>query len=322
MISAPASPILGTRAAHTTTSSLPGLPTQYLLRQAFNTPPAMTASLEAINPVTAIDDGALRIWLQHEGREERDIAPTFAAAPHSEYLGSVVLPDGQRAHHHAAYNVLRVLKNTDTRQVFTIAGHEFVTTLEAPPPGVKWSREVPYPTNEVLRNEMARLTPNDPPVDGGTGFPTHATSDAPPMPTVQERLDARRVWESFLKPPTTADPRESQACRGALAPAGASTDSLPELESISLLSTSESSVSASEYKQAALTYESTRQTYDVTKELDELARDIEQRAMKVLKLDESGEARYEEDPDEEKASARGEEGTRAHRWAAPWRHPP
>ncbi|KAJ7075440.1 hypothetical protein B0H15DRAFT_806225 [Mycena belliarum] len=250
----------------------------------------MTASLEAINPVTAIDDGALRIWLQHEGREERDIAPTFAAAPHSEYLGSVVLPDGQRAHHHAAYNVLRVLKNTDTRQVFTIAGHEFVTTLEAPPPGVKWSREVPYPTNEVLRNEMARLTPNDPPVDGGTGFPTHATSDAPPMPTVQERLDARR------------------ACRGALAPAGASTDSLPELESISLLSTSESSVSASEYKQAALTYESTRQTYDVTKELDELARDIEQRAMKVLKLDESGEARYEEDPDEEKASARGEEG--------------
>ncbi|KAJ7066000.1 hypothetical protein B0H15DRAFT_958401 [Mycena belliarum] len=275
-------PLVG---AHTDSPVMPPHSIQYLSRKAFNAPPAVALNLETFDPVAAIDDGTLRVWLQQEQNAEHEIAPTFAAAPHSEYFGSELLPDGQRVHRHISYNVLRVLKNEENKQPFTVAGHEFVTLLEAPQPGVVWSREVPYPTDDVLRNEMMRLTPNDPPTDGGTGFPMHATKRAPPMPTMQERLEARRIRQEAERTEQDDDSASE-----------ATTDSLPSLVSRDWSPGTGQPASPASIGSLALPSSSTscaNNANDASARIDALARDIEQRAMKVLKLDESGEARYE-----------------------------
>ncbi|KAJ7090801.1 hypothetical protein B0H15DRAFT_800058 [Mycena belliarum] len=292
-------PHVGTAELHAADCVPPLSLTQYLSRRAFNEPPATALTLDTANPIAAIDGGALRVWLQHEEDRAPEIAPTFAAAPHSEYFGSEVLPDGQRVHHHAAYNVLRVLKNMENKQAFTIAGHEFVTTLEVPPPGVVWSREVPYPTDEELRREMMRLTPNDPPADGCSGFPTHATKEAPPMPTLKERLDAQQVRVVKHKPSSRTNCWGVQKSRWGERPAqddaGSQTsyDSLPELVTRSPSPTSERSSPAEDSCGSPPRLPTTRQIYDASAQVEALTRDIEQRAMKVLRLDGSEEARHD-----------------------------
>ncbi|KAJ7085662.1 hypothetical protein B0H15DRAFT_801813 [Mycena belliarum] len=275
---------------------------QYLSRKAFNAPPAVALNLETLDPVAAIDDGTLRVWLQQEQNREHEIAPTFAAAPHSEYFGSEVLSDGQKIHRHISYNVLRVLKNEENKQPFTVAGHEFVIVFEAPPPGVAWSREVPYPTDDVLRNEMMRLTPNDPPTDGGTGFPMHATKRALPMPTLQERLEARQVCAPQDTQKCAADRQVTQMRREAVraeqdddTASEATTGSLPSLISSDRSPKIGQSCSSASSGGFALQLPTTVDANDASARIDALTRDIEQRAMKVLKLDVNEEARNEEE---------------------------
>ncbi|KAJ7068928.1 hypothetical protein B0H15DRAFT_807359 [Mycena belliarum] len=258
---------------------------QYLSRKAFNTPPAVALSLGTFDPVAAIDDRTLRVWLQQEQNRECEIAPTFAAAPHSEYFGSEVLPDRQKIHRHISYNVLWVLKNEVNKQPFTVAGHEFVTIVEAPLPGVVWSREVPYPTDDVLRNEMMHLTPNDPPTDGGTGFPMHATKRAPPMPTLQERLEACQMRQEAEQAERDGDDDSVSE---------ATTDSLPSLVSRDWAPGSGQLASPASSGSLVPQSPMIACANDASARMDALTRDIEQRAMRVLKLDTSGEVQYEE----------------------------
>ncbi|KAJ7467050.1 hypothetical protein FB451DRAFT_1178292 [Mycena latifolia] len=171
--------------------------TDYLSRREYHRPYSPTNPIHTADPAHAVDNAVIAEWDKYERNEELEPYPTFAAAPHSVYYGRSILPDGQVAHYHVSLNVLRLLKNRDTKLPFSVAGHEYTVTLQAPPPGVTWAREAWYPTDDALHKEMVRMAPLDPPDEGEIGFPVHATSKAPPLPTRSERERARSV-RSFL----------------------------------------------------------------------------------------------------------------------------
>ncbi|KAJ7492010.1 hypothetical protein FB451DRAFT_1165200 [Mycena latifolia] len=172
-------------------------PIQYLSRREYHRPYSPTNPIHTADPAHAIDNAVIAEWEKYERNEELEPYPSFAAAPHSVYYGKSILPDGQVAHYHVSLNVLRLLKNRDTKLPFSVAGHEYTVTLQAPPAGVTWAREAWYPTDDALHKEMVRMSPIDPPDEGDIGFPVHATTKALSLPTRLERERARSVSNSF-----------------------------------------------------------------------------------------------------------------------------
>ncbi|KAJ7485464.1 hypothetical protein FB451DRAFT_1168731 [Mycena latifolia] len=261
----PPTPPLANMSTHPLTAANAALHSiQHLSQERFHEPHRPDVHLVTNNP--------------HESNTGHNIDPTFAAAPQSEYYGSVVLPDGQVAHQHVALNILRVFKNRETLQPYSVQGHEFSVLLEAPPAGVTWTREVWYPSDPTLRNEMARFMPNDPPQGDDPGFPTHAVKEAPaPPPTLVERLQAR--MKCYF--PETVAP--NQTYRNYATPEEiAKTVPAERMMSDSAASRSEPSSATTD---ASIGLSGTNTSTAV----DDLTRDIEQCAEKVLKLGVEGE---------------------------------
>ncbi|KAJ7180002.1 hypothetical protein C8R43DRAFT_941736 [Mycena crocata] len=170
---------------------------QYLSRAVLHHPPnTQPLTMEPSQNVLA---GAVqRAWTHYVQGHPSDINPTFAAAPQSEYLGRTVLSDGQVVHRSANLNVLRTFRNPETGQLFSIMCHEIVDHYESQlDPSVAWKYEVFYPSAERLRSVMCSMSPIDPPPEGETGFPMHATSLMPTMLPMEQHLNLAMFWKTY-----------------------------------------------------------------------------------------------------------------------------
>ncbi|KAJ7130389.1 hypothetical protein C8R44DRAFT_872199 [Mycena epipterygia] len=178
---------------------------QYLSRQHLHHPPTPEIVLGSMSPVKAVNAAALRHWLQYEEKQPVAAVPTFSAAPQSDYYGAEVLSDGQIMHRSLAKNVSRVMKNSQTGRTYVLGGHKFILHFQAPAdPNATWTREIPYPSDATMREAMMALQPRDLPIEGETGFPMHATKNAPPLLPMKDRLSVRWVRDlsDFAQPHT------------------------------------------------------------------------------------------------------------------------
>ncbi|KAJ7116176.1 hypothetical protein C8R46DRAFT_1051393 [Mycena filopes] len=140
-------------------------------------------------PIETVNDAVTRAWQKVAANQPLTVLPTFSAAPQSEYYGSIVLSDGQVLHRSSAQNVFRVFTDPITDEPFTLSCHEFIFHLAAPDDPTKaWHLELLYPNDDRIRSAMTTMSPLDPPVGSDVGFPVHATSHAPPMVPLSERL--------------------------------------------------------------------------------------------------------------------------------------
>ncbi|KAF8205639.1 hypothetical protein K438DRAFT_1964059 [Mycena galopus ATCC 62051] len=112
-----------------------------------------------------------------------------SAAPYKVFREEGVV-NGQVVHRSLATNVLRVFPAAEgTGTPYTVACHEFTVHLAAPTSSAEmWRLECPYPANERLHEAVLGMVP--PGIDLGfeMAFPTHATSTAPDMLPLLERL--------------------------------------------------------------------------------------------------------------------------------------
>ncbi|KAJ6586354.1 hypothetical protein DFH09DRAFT_1308387 [Mycena vulgaris] len=176
-------------------------PTQYLSRRQFHYPHEPDISKVPIDVVDAAEDAVFRYWQKREVGEEEECDPCFSAAPHSEYYGKIALTGGQEIHYSLAVNDFCIHKNKLTGKPFSLMGHTLSAMIVLPKdPNVLWKYEVPYPSFERLRREMVEVSPKNPPGEGETGFPMHATDHEPPMMSFQERLRERLLRLGAIRP--------------------------------------------------------------------------------------------------------------------------
>ncbi|KAJ7104378.1 hypothetical protein B0H15DRAFT_942371 [Mycena belliarum] len=185
---------------------------QYLSRRRYHHPHAPTAFMHSNDPVAVIDEAVREEWNRFERDEPASVDPSFSAAPQSVYFGSAVLPDGQRVHYHVALNNLQILKNKDTNRPFSIAGHTLGVTIESTPEGTAWNRELFYPIDSAIREEMNRMAPGTPLDEFDVGFPVHSTSRAPPLPPALAHLfrEERAPLEGASSPPSNSSATASE----------------------------------------------------------------------------------------------------------------
>ncbi|KAF8210440.1 hypothetical protein K438DRAFT_1959705 [Mycena galopus ATCC 62051] len=163
---------------------------QYLRRQQTRSPPMLVVALNTTGPIAAAEDLVCRQWTDWNQRRPLQVRPTFAVSPNAEYFGRRVLSNGQVVHRSLATNVLRVFPAAEgTGMPYTVACHEFTVHLAAPTsPAETWRLECPYPADKRLHEAVLGMVP--PGIDLGfeMAFPTHATSTAPDMLPLLERL--------------------------------------------------------------------------------------------------------------------------------------
>ncbi|KAJ7709144.1 hypothetical protein B0H14DRAFT_3525300 [Mycena olivaceomarginata] len=184
----PQSP-LDPQAAPDTTRLVPPLleNVQYLARAQYGDPLMPVAALNASGPIATLEESVRCQWQRYAAGMPLDVNPTFSAAPQSEYYGSVVLPNGQRLHRSAGFNVFRIFRDHKTGQPFTMSRHEFTFHVSTPDdPHRIWDLELCYPSDDRLSAAMATL----PTIDGQTplSYPVHATTQAPPMIPLSHRV--------------------------------------------------------------------------------------------------------------------------------------
>ncbi|KAJ7801045.1 hypothetical protein B0H14DRAFT_2615658 [Mycena olivaceomarginata] len=182
-------PLLDPMAAPDATHTLPPLleNVQYLARAQYGDPPMPVAPLNVSGPIATMEEAVRRQWQHYAVGWPLDVDPTFSAAPQSEYYGSVILPNGQRLHRSAGFNVFRIFRDHGTGQPFTMSCHEFTFHVSTPDdPHRIWDLELCYPSDECLSAAMATL----PLVEGQEplSYPVHATKQAPPMIPLNHRL--------------------------------------------------------------------------------------------------------------------------------------
>ncbi|KAJ7905602.1 hypothetical protein B0H14DRAFT_2554098 [Mycena olivaceomarginata] len=145
------------------------------------------ALLNASGPIATLEESVHRQWQRYAAGAPLDVEPTFSAAPQSEYYGSVFLPNGQRLHRSAGFNVFRIFRDHGTGQPFTMSCHEFTFHVSTPDdPQRIWDLELCYPSDERLSAAMATL----PSIEGQEplSYPVHATKQAPPMIPLGHRV--------------------------------------------------------------------------------------------------------------------------------------
>ncbi|KAJ7905816.1 hypothetical protein B0H14DRAFT_2554251 [Mycena olivaceomarginata] len=145
------------------------------------------ALLNAGGPIATLEEYVHRQWQRYAAGAPLDVEPTFSAAPQSEYYGSVILPNGQRLHRSAGFNVFRIFRDHGTGQPFTMSCHEFTFHVSTPDdPQRIWDLELCYPSDERLSAAMATL----PSIEGQEplSYPVHATKQAPPMIPLGHRV--------------------------------------------------------------------------------------------------------------------------------------
>ncbi|KAF8212174.1 hypothetical protein K438DRAFT_1957943 [Mycena galopus ATCC 62051] len=152
-------------------------------------PPMPVVSLNATGPIAAIEDLIARQWTDWEQRRPLQVRPTFSVSPNAEYFGRRELANGQVVHRSLATNVLRVFPADESGVPYTLACHEFTVHLAAPTnPSNIWRLECPYPTEGRLQEAVANMVPRGIDLGFDLAFPTHATSTAPDMLPLMERL--------------------------------------------------------------------------------------------------------------------------------------
>ncbi|KAF8189927.1 hypothetical protein K438DRAFT_1971425 [Mycena galopus ATCC 62051] len=162
---------------------------QYLRRQQTRPPPMPVVSLNATGPIAAIEDLIARQWTDWEQRRPLQVRPTFSVSPNAEYFGRRELANGQVVHQSLAINVLHVFPADESGVPYTLACHEFTVHLAAPTnPSNIWRLECPYPTEGRLQEAVANMVPRGIDLGFDLAFPTHATSTAPDMLPLMERL--------------------------------------------------------------------------------------------------------------------------------------
>ncbi|KAF8196637.1 hypothetical protein K438DRAFT_1967642 [Mycena galopus ATCC 62051] len=143
---------------------------QYLRQQQTRAPTMPVAALKVMGPIAAVED-------------------LITLSPNAEYFGKRELANGQVVHRSLATNVLRVFPADDSGIPYTLACHEFTVHLAAPmSPNEAWCLECPYPTNERLQAVVAGMVPRGVDLGFDLAFPSHATSIAPDMLPMMERL--------------------------------------------------------------------------------------------------------------------------------------
>ncbi|KAJ7794950.1 hypothetical protein B0H14DRAFT_3496554 [Mycena olivaceomarginata] len=145
------------------------------------------ALLNAGGPIATLEESVHRQWQCYATGAPLDVEPTFSAAPQSEYYGSVILPNGQRLHRSAGFNVFRIFRDHGTGQPFTMSCHEFTFHVSTPDdPQRIWDLELCYPSDEHLSAAMATL----PSIEGQEplSYPVHATKQALPMIPLGHRV--------------------------------------------------------------------------------------------------------------------------------------
>ncbi|KAJ7139961.1 hypothetical protein C8R43DRAFT_1131704 [Mycena crocata] len=148
---------------------------QYFSHMQTNFPPRAISGFSD-DPEETVRHAVARQWRNYTQKHPLEVNPTFAAAPQSDYGGSVTLPSGQVLHRSTGLNVLRVFRNPETGVPFSIACHEFTYHLEAEQDPTKpWALEVILPSK-----------------DRETGFPNHTTNYIPPMVPIDQRLAPER----------------------------------------------------------------------------------------------------------------------------------
>jgi hypothetical protein len=160
---------------------------QYLVRAQYGDPPMPVVALNASGPIATLEESVCRQWQRSVVGLPLDVDPTFSAAPQSEYYGSVVLPNGQRLHRSAGFNVFRIFRDRSTGHPFTMSCHEFTFHVSTPDdPQRIWDLELCYPSDERLSAAMATL----PSTEGQEplSYPVHATTQAPPMIPLSHRI--------------------------------------------------------------------------------------------------------------------------------------
>ncbi|KAJ7103033.1 hypothetical protein B0H15DRAFT_942546 [Mycena belliarum] len=166
---------------------------QYLSKQTFRQPPMPTVVLQNEAPADIVEAAVARQWEKFLSKIPTDVRPTFSAAPQSEYYGAVKLSDGQIVHQSSAQNVFRLFHDEETGLCFSMPCHEVILHFQPSNDTTRtWSHELFYPSDARLRETMARMMP----VPVGSGlppmvFPVHATSEPPPLPSLEERLQRR-----------------------------------------------------------------------------------------------------------------------------------
>ncbi|KAJ7303063.1 hypothetical protein DFH08DRAFT_977275 [Mycena albidolilacea] len=207
---------LDSRAAPDATRTAPPVleNVQYLARAQYGDPPMPVAPLNAGGPIATLEESVRRQWQRYAAGRPLDVDPTFSAAPQSEYFGSVILPNGQRLHRSAGFNVFRIFRDHITGQPFTMSCHEFTFHVSTPDdPHRIWDLELSYPSDDRLSAAMATL----PTIDGQAplSYPVHATKQAPPMlplhhrvATSQGQFEVATADAVMREPQTSVSPEE------------------------------------------------------------------------------------------------------------------
>ncbi|KAF8158928.1 hypothetical protein K438DRAFT_1986103 [Mycena galopus ATCC 62051] len=167
---------------------------QYLRRQQTGVPPMPVVSLNTTGPIAAIEDLVAHRWTDWEQRRPLQIRPTFSVSPNAEYFGKRELANGQVVHRSLATNVLRVFPADGSGLPYTLACHEFTVHLAAPTtPSDVWRLECPYPADARLQDAVASMVPRGIDLGFELAFPMHATSVAPDMLPLMERLQLNQT---------------------------------------------------------------------------------------------------------------------------------
>ncbi|KAJ7612798.1 hypothetical protein DFH06DRAFT_1344885 [Mycena polygramma] len=182
-------------------STTPYEEVQYLSRQSIHHPPpqALMLAPQPNDAISSIQGVLHEQWGKYLRREPADVTPAFTAAPQSKYVGCYERPDGQLVHRSIAMNSLEVLTNEQTGLPYSIVGHTVRDTYAAPASNsTVWPLELFYPTSERLHDAMSQCL-REPPDEGDSGFPIHATPECPPLPGFHDSMTVQQGNPSLAR---------------------------------------------------------------------------------------------------------------------------
>ncbi|KAJ6549314.1 hypothetical protein DFH09DRAFT_1087065 [Mycena vulgaris] len=135
---------------------------QYLSRDHFHYPGLPDAELGNDSPDEAIQRAVKVQWNDYIQKKPLTVCPSFAASPQSIYLGSRQSCDGQIVHDIVNLNSVQILYNRTDEQPCTFTGHLYSHLIQAPSSATTiWPLEVPYPSDEHIKEVMEQFTPLD-----------------------------------------------------------------------------------------------------------------------------------------------------------------